>query len=93
VRYRFAPVWLRRLTLSAGVVHVGERFATRDNRVRLPPYTRVDLTASLELAGPKLVLGFVAENVGDVRYVTTGSRVAFIAGPPRRVAFRLATAF
>ena len=91
-RYRFAPEWLRRLTLGAGVVHVAERFTTRDNAVRMPSYTRVDLTASVELAGPRLVLGLVAENVGDVRYVTTGSRVAFIAGPPRRLAFSLASA-
>lgn len=93
VRYRFPEGRLRRLMLSAGVVHVGERFATRDNAVRLPPYTRVDLTGSIELLGPRLVLGLVAQNVGDTRYVTSGTRTAFFAGPPRRVTVSLASAF
>lgn len=93
VRYRFAQEPYRRLTLGAGLVHVSERFTTRDNAVRLPPYTRVDLTASVELAGPRLVLGLVAENVGDVRYVTSGTRSALFAGPPRRLALALTSAF
>jgi iron complex outermembrane receptor protein len=93
VRYRFAPERLRRLTLGAGVLHVSERFATRDNAVRLPPYTRIDLTASLELAGPKLVLGLVATNLADTRYVTSGTRGAFIAGSPRRLAASLTSRF
>jgi iron complex outermembrane receptor protein len=93
VRYRFPDNRLRRLMLSAGVVHVGDRFATRDNAVRIPAYTRVDLTASVDLLGPRLVLGLVAQNVGDARYVTSGTRAAFFAGPPRRLAASLATAF
>jgi iron complex outermembrane receptor protein len=92
-RYRFAEDRLRRLTLGAGVVHVGERYATRDNAVRVPAYTRVDLTASVELAGPRLTLGLVAQNVGDVRYVTSGTRTAFFAGPPRRLAVSLGSTF
>ena len=93
VRYRFAEPWARRLTLAAGVVHVGERFVTRDNLVKLPAYTRVDLSASVELLGPRLVLGVVAANVGDTRYVTTGTRGAYLAGSPRRVAVSLGSAF
>src|SRR5262245_5879554 len=93
VRYRFAEDWLRRLTVSAGLVHVGDRFATRDNVVRVPSYTRVDLTASLQLVGPRLALGLVAENVGNARYITSGNRTVFFAGPPRRLAFSLTSAF
>src|SRR5262249_16841804 len=57
-RYRFAEERLRRLTVALGLVHVGERFTTRDNRVRMPPYTRVDATMRVELVGPRLALGF-----------------------------------
>jgi iron complex outermembrane receptor protein len=93
VRYRFAEPRLRRLGVGAGLVHVSERFATRDNAVRMPPYTRVDVTASVELAGPRLVLGLVAENVADTRYVTSGTRAGFFAGPPRRAALALTSSF
>src|SRR5262249_62089234 len=93
LRYRFAEQRLRRLTLAAGVVHVGERYSTRDNLVRMPAYTRVDATASLELVGPKLVLGLVAQHASDTRYVTSGTRGAYIAGPPRRLAVSPPSAF
>jgi iron complex outermembrane receptor protein len=92
-RYRFAEPWLRRLMLAAGLVHVSERFVGRDNAVRLPAFSRVDLTASVELLGPRLTLGLVAQNVGDARYVTSGTRVAFFAGPPRRLAVNLGSTF
>jgi iron complex outermembrane receptor protein len=93
VRYRFAEPAFRRLALGAGVVHVAERFTTRDNAVRLPAYTRFDATASVELVGPRLVLGFVAQNLGNARYVTSGTRVAFLAGAPRRLAVSLNSRF
>lgn len=93
VRYRFADDALRRLTLSVGVVHVGERFTTRSNTVRLAPYSRVDLTASMDLLGPRLGLGLVAQNVGNTRYVTSGSAVGLFVGAPRRLALSLTSAF
>ena len=79
--------------LSPGVVHVSERFTARDNSVRLPPYTRFDAGASYEIVGRKLLLSLAAQNLTDLRYVTSGAGRAFFAGPPRRLSATVTTSF
>ena len=91
--YRFGHHAMRGLAVGGGVVHVSERFTTRDNLVRLPPYTRFDAVASYEVVGPKLVLTLAVQNLTDVRYVTSGTGQVFFAGPPRRLAVSVASTF
>lgn len=86
------PRRLSRMALAGGVVYVSERFTARDNRVRVPAYTRLDANALVELLRSRLELALVAENLTDARYVTSGTGVLF-AGPPRRLAATLATRF
>jgi len=90
-RYRL-PGRLSRLALAGGVVYVSERFTARDNRVRVPPYTRLDANVLAEVLRSRLELALVAENLSDARYVTSGTGV-FFAGPPRRLAATLTTRF
>jgi iron complex outermembrane recepter protein len=92
---RYAPAFpaLRRLTLSAGVVHVGHRFVTRDNAVRLPPYTRLDAGLTVAMAGQKALLSLSAQNLTDLRYVTSGTTLAYWAGAPRRLAATVTSRF
>jgi iron complex outermembrane receptor protein len=85
------PGRLDHLSLAAGVVHVSERFSSRDNRVRVPPYTRFDATAFVELSA-RLELSLVAQNLANTRSVTSGGG-AFFAGPPRRLAATLTARF
>ena len=92
-RYRVLQGALRSLTASAGVVSVSDRFAGRDNLIVVPAFTRLDTSASYEIAGPLLTLGLVAHNPTDRRYVTSGTGVVFFAGPPRRIAVQLTTTF
>jgi iron complex outermembrane receptor protein len=89
-RYRFPHVQARGLTIAGGFIHVSDRFIARDNTVTAPAYTRFDLSASCEL-GPRLVLGLVAQNVTDRRFVTSGNGAVFFAGQPRRLAVQLTT--
>jgi iron complex outermembrane receptor protein len=92
MRYRF-PLHLAGLMIASGVVHVSERFTGRDNVVVAPAYTRVDASTSYELAGRRLIVGVVAQNLTDRRYVTSGAGAVFFAGQPRRLAVQLTTAF
>jgi iron complex outermembrane receptor protein len=92
-RYRVLEGALRGLTASAGVVYVSNRFTGRDNLIVAPAFTRLDTSASHEIAGPRLTLGVMAHNVTNRRYVTSGSGVVFFAAPPRRIAAQLTTAF
>jgi outer membrane receptor protein involved in Fe transport len=84
---------LAALTVASGIVHVSDRFTGRDNVVIAPTYTRVDAAASYELAGPRLALGFTAANLTNRRYVTSGAGGVLFAGPPRRIAIQLTSAF
>jgi iron complex outermembrane receptor protein len=93
MRYRFGSGTLRGLMVAGGVVHVSERFTARDNVVVAPSYTRADASASWDVAGPRLTLGGVVTNLTDVRYVTSGAGAVFFAGPARRVAIEMTTAF
>jgi iron complex outermembrane receptor protein len=91
VRYRL-PRPLSPVALTGGVVHVSERFTSRDNRTRIPPYTRLDVTALVGIVRSRLELGLAAENLTNARYVTSGAGV-FFAGPPRRLAATLTARF
>jgi iron complex outermembrane receptor protein len=93
MRYRLAHPSARGLTFAGGVVHVADRFTARDNGVVAPSYTRLDGTVSREVAGPRLVLTVVGQNLTNRRYVTSGAGATFFAGPPRRVAIQLVTLF
>jgi iron complex outermembrane recepter protein len=92
---RYAPTLaaLRRLSVSAGVVHVGTSFVTRDNGVRLPAYTRLDAGLTLAMAGQKALVSLTGMNLTDRRYVTSGTTLAFWAAPPRRVSFTVTSRF
>jgi outer membrane receptor protein involved in Fe transport len=92
MRYRFPPDVVRGVMIAAGVVHVSDRFTARNNLVVQPPYTRVDATASWNLAGPRLPLGLGIENLTNRRYVTSGTG-NFIAGPARRASVSVTTVF
>jgi iron complex outermembrane recepter protein len=92
-QYQFGAEPLKRLTVGSGVVFVSDRFTGRDNVVIAPSYARVDATASYPLAGPKLTLGLAVQNIGNVRYVTSGAGAALYAGPPRRIAMQIGSAF
>jgi iron complex outermembrane receptor protein len=93
MRYRFSGGTARGVMVAAGVLHEAQRFTARDNIVVAPAYTRLDATASWELSSRRLVLGVVAENLTDVRYVRSGNGGIFFAGPPRRLAAQLTSSF
>jgi iron complex outermembrane receptor protein len=93
IRYRFPPSIVRGLMVAAGVVHESERFTNRDNAVIAPAYTRFDASSSWELAGRRLTLGIVAENLTDRRYVRSGAGAVLFAGSPRRLALQMISSF
>jgi outer membrane receptor protein involved in Fe transport len=93
MRYRFPGGSLARLTIAGGVVHVADRYTDRTNAVLLPAYTRLDATARYEIAGPRLSVGLSAYNLTDARYVTSGAGRVLWAGPPRRIALEIGSAF
>jgi iron complex outermembrane recepter protein len=92
-RYQFPSGTIRNLMIGAGVVHVSDRFTARDNVVVAPSYTRFDASASCDLAGPRLTLGLVAQNLTDLHYVTSGNGGLLFAGPARRVAVQVTSRF
>jgi outer membrane receptor protein involved in Fe transport len=92
IRYRVPRMQPRSLMIAGGLIHVTDRFTARDNIVIAPAYTRLDLSASYELT-PRLVLGLIAQNITDRRYVTSGNGAVFFAGQPRRLAVQLTSAF
>jgi outer membrane receptor protein involved in Fe transport len=93
MRYRFPQNVVSGLLVAGGVVHVSERFTARDNLVVTPAFTRLDASTSYELAGPRLTLGLVAQNLTNRHYVTSGAGAVFFAGPLRRIAVQLTSAF
>jgi iron complex outermembrane receptor protein len=93
LRYAFGRGPLNRLTVSGGVVHVGDRFTASDNTTIAAAYTRADATAAYALRDSRLTLRLVAQNLADVHYVTSGAGQALFAGPPRRIALELSSAF
>ena len=83
---------MRTLTGSAGVVYVSDRFTNRDNSVVAPSFTRLDASGSYEIARD-LTVRVAANNVTNRRYVSSGGGLGLFAGPPRRIAVQLTTAF
>jgi iron complex outermembrane receptor protein len=93
----------RSLRLSAGVDYSGKYFADDANRVRIPSFTVLDLTAELRdpirIAGGLGVRGFVSvKNLTDRRYIGSaflnpdlvgGAPAAFEPGMPRTVVVSL----
>jgi iron complex outermembrane receptor protein len=92
IRYRLPHLQPRSLMIAAGLIQVTDRFTARDNLVIAPGYARADLSASYELT-PRLVLGLIAQNITDRRYVTSGNGAVFFAGQPRRLTVQLTSAF
>jgi iron complex outermembrane receptor protein len=93
MRYRFDSTAARGLMIAAGMVYESERFTNRDNVVTAPAYTRFDASSSWPLPGRRLALGVVAENLTNLRYVRSGAGGIFFAGPPRRLAVQMTSAF
>jgi iron complex outermembrane receptor protein len=93
----------RALRLSGGIDYSGKYFADDANRVRIPSFTVLDLTAELRdpirIAGGVGVRGFVSvKNVTDKRYIGSaflnpdlvgGAPAAFEPGMPRTVVVSL----
>ena len=93
MRYRVPEGALKSVMFAGGVVHVSDRFTARDNMVVAPAYTRFDGSASYEFRGARFAIGLIAQNLTNRRYVTSGARAVFFAGPPRRLAVQLTSAF
>lgn len=91
--YRRPDGAFSRLTLAGGVVHVTDRFTSTGNVVIAPAYTRIDATASYDVAGPRLTIALIGQNLADRRYVTSGAGNVLYAAAPRRIAVQLGTAF
>jgi iron complex outermembrane recepter protein len=93
VRYRFPEGRWKQVMLATGLLYVSNRFIAGDNVTVAAAYTRLDVSGSYELAGPRLRLGAAVQNVTNVRYVTSGSGGALWAGAPRRMAFQISSSF
>lgn len=93
LRYAFASGPLHHLAVAGGLVHVGDRFTASDNLAIAAAYTRADATAAYAIGRSPLTLTLVAQNLGNVRYVTSGAGAALFAGPPRRIAVQLSSSF
>ena len=92
-RYRFSRGTLSGLMAAGGLVYVSDRFTARDNVVVVPAFTRFDASGAYELAGTRLTVSVVAQNLTNRQYATSGAGATFIAAPLRRVALQLTTAF
>jgi catecholate siderophore receptor len=77
-----------------GVVHQGSSFATLDNVVTLPAFTRADGALYYTLAGGKTRLALNVENIFDKKYFPTADGNNNISpGAPRNARLSLTTAF
>jgi iron complex outermembrane recepter protein len=92
-RYRLSQGAVRGLMIAGGVVSVSEQFSARDNLIALPAFTRLDASTSYELAGSRLSVALIGQNLTNRRYVTSGSGAIFFAAPSRRIAVQLTSAF
>ncbi|WP_296943020.1 TonB-dependent siderophore receptor [uncultured Massilia sp.] len=88
---RLANLWLHWQPLpawsaSAGLRHVGERFADNANRLRMPAYTTADLSLRWKLAA-QTSLTLHGANLFDKRYYATAyyTPTQWLVGPDRRV--------
>ncbi|KQM75207.1 TonB-dependent siderophore receptor [Xylophilus sp. Leaf220] len=72
------------LYADGGVVYVGERYADRDNLVRLPGYARVDALVGYRFGPTELQMAI--SNLTDRRYWATATSAAqIVPGTPRTV--------
>ena len=92
-RYRFREGLLAGAMFGAGVVYVGDRFIAGDNVNIAPAYTRLDISGSYELKGPRLRIGVAVPNATNARYVTSGAGRTLWTGTPRRFVAQLSTWF
>ena len=86
------------LSLAAGVVYVGDRFATIDNQVKLTSYARFDLSGRYRIGG-RTEFTINLKNVTDERYFTGGesfqggTNASVLPGQPFTVALGLTHEF
>lgn len=92
-RYRFRDNLLSRLMVAGGAVRVSSQFTARDNVIVAPGFTRFDASSSYEIAGPRLGIALVVQNLTDRRHVTSGAGATLYAAPPRRLAVQLTSAY
>lgn len=77
-----------------GVIYQGDSYATIDNRVTLPAFTRADGALYYTFAGGKTRLALNIENLFDKKYFPTADGNNNISpGAPRNVRLTLITAF
>jgi catecholate siderophore receptor len=82
-----------RIGAAVGVIYRSEMFATIDNSVRLPGYTRIDLAAYYELMS-NLRLQLNVENAFDQRYwANADSNTNLSPGSPRAARLGLSARF
>jgi len=91
VARRLANAWLswdvaRDWTATAGLRHVGERYADNANRLRMPAYSTTDLLLRWR-AAPRTTLTLRGANVFDKRYYATAyyTPTQWLVGADRRV--------
>lgn len=92
-RYRGTTGRWAGLMVSAGAVHVSDRFIAANNVVVAPAYTRLDLSSTYELPNRRARLGLAVPNATNRRYVTSGAGQILWAGPPRQVVVQMTTWF
>ena len=82
-----------RVRAALGVLHRSDMFATIDNTVTLPGYTRADAAAYVSLA-PQLRLQVNVENILDKRYyINADSNTNISPGSPRALKIAVTTTF
>jgi len=65
---------LKGLSLSSGLIYVGERKGDTDNSFDVPDYVRVDLGASYNLEN--LTFRLAVENLFNTQYVASSTNAA-----------------
>jgi catecholate siderophore receptor len=88
-RYDFNRTW----GAAVGVVHRGEMFASTDNAVTLPGFTRADAAVFVNLT-PRLRAQVNVENIFDeIYYASAHNNFNITPGSPRAVRVALTTSF
>jgi outer membrane receptor for monomeric catechols len=71
----FVGMLVASFAVSLGIQHVGPRFATLENELRLPAYNVLDAALTARLS-PGIHLQIAGENLLDARYLMTAQRRA-----------------
>jgi iron complex outermembrane receptor protein len=89
------PGWLPGLTLSGGILHVGDRPVDATNTLFVPSYTRFDFGVAYRtrLSGANVSLNAYLENVTDRTYFSSVSFSQFQFGAPRSLRLSAAMTF